>query len=60
MTINVSVQINGGLLPDIILFTLPMRLELHWETLLISCRLEFLSLQPIMFPPVNLLTDCNV
>ena len=46
MAINVSVQYNGGLLPDIILLTLcdfigkpPSYFE------------QFLSLQPTMFPP---------
>ena len=45
MGINVSVQYNGGLLPDIILLTL-------CDNIVESCRYheEFLSLQS-MFPP---------
>ena len=50
MVINVSVQYNGGLLPDIKLLTLCGS---------IGEPLEFLSLQP-MFPPKNLLTNWKV
>ena len=45
MVINVSVQYNGGLLPDIIMLTL---CDYIGESF--SYHEEFLSLQP-MFPP---------
>ena len=45
MVINVSVQYNGGLLPDIILLTLCDSIGEPFEY-----HVEFLSLQP-MFPP---------
>ena len=46
MAINVSVQYNGGFLPDIILLT---QCYYHRETRL-KCHGEVLSLQP-MIPP---------
>ena len=55
MAINVSVQYNGGLLPDIILLTQPMLLPSGNP---FKCHEEVLSLQPTipprcfdMFPP---------
>ena len=45
MVINVSVQYNGGLLPDIILLTLCDSIGEPFQY-----HIEFLSLQP-MFPP---------
>ena len=45
MVINVSVQCNGGLLPDIILLTLCDFIGEPFQY-----HVEFLSLQP-MFPP---------
>ena len=46
MAINVSVQYNGGLLPDLILLT---QCYYHWGTRLNATK-RFLSLQP-MIPP---------
>ena len=46
MAINVSVQYNGGFLPDIILLT---QYYDHWGNLII-CHEEVSSLQP-MIPP---------
>ena len=43
MTINVSVQYNGGLLPDIILLTLPSGNPF-------KCHEEVLYLQPLIPP----------
>ena len=47
MAINVSVQYNGGLLPDIILLTQPRLLPSGNPS---KCHGEVLSLQP-MIPP---------
>ena len=47
MAINVSVQYNGGLLPDIVLLT--QQCYYHWGTRFMPRR-AFLSLQP-MIPP---------
>ena len=46
--INVSVQFNGGFLPDMILLTLSMLLLLANP---IKCDEQVLSLQPKCFPP---------
>ena len=54
MVINVSVQCNGGLLPDIMLLTLCDSIEEPFQY-----HVEFLSLQP-MFPHLNLLTNWKV
>ena len=47
MAINISVQHNGGLLPDMILLT---QCYYHPGTNPFKCHEEVLSLQP-MFPP---------
>ena len=47
MVINVSVQCNGGLLPDIMMLTLCDSIGEPFEY---HVPVEFLSLQP-MFPP---------
>ena len=47
MAINVSVQYNGGLLPDIILFVDPM---LSASGKLFKCHEEVLYLQPLIPP----------
>ena len=56
MAINVNVQYNGGLLPDIILLT---QCYLHWGNLF-KCQEEVLYLQPLtppkrfdIFPPIT-------
>ena len=51
MAINVNVQYNGGLLPDIILFVDPM---LSASGNLFKCHEEVLYLQPLI--PPNVLT----
>ena len=48
MAINVSVQYNGGLLPDIILLT---QCYFHRGTRSNKCHEEVLYLQPLM-PPI--------
>ena len=45
MAINISVQYNGGLLPDIILLT-----QCYYEGIPFKCHEEVLYLQP-MIPP---------
>ena len=52
MVINVSVQCNGGLLPDIILLTLCDSIGEPFQY-----HVEFLSLQPMFPPKPNLLTN---
>ena len=51
MAINVNVQYNGGLLPDIILFVDPM---LSASGNLFKCHEEVLYLQPLIH--LNVLT----
>ena len=48
MSINVNVQYNGGLLPDIILLTQSM---LSASGSLFKCHEEVLYLQPFFIPP---------
>ena len=57
MAINVNVQYNGGLLPDIILLTQPIRFA---SGNLFKCHEEVLYLQPLIspkrfdiFPPIT-------
>ena len=57
MAINVNVQYNGGLLPDIILLT---QCYLHRGTNLLECHEEVLYLKPLIppkrfdiFPPIT-------
>ena len=47
MAINISVQYNGGLLPDIIITVDPMLLP---SGNLFKCHEEVLSLQPMIDP----------
>ena len=49
MVINISVQYNGGLLPDMILSVDPMLLPSGNP---LKCHQEVLSLQP-MIPPIR-------
>ena len=55
MVINVSVQCNGGLLPDIILLTLCDSIEEPFY----YYHVEFLSLQQLLLS-LNLLTNWKV
>ena len=48
MAINVSVQYNGGLLPDIIM--LLTQCYYHYETCDCQCHEAVLSLQPVIPP----------
>ena len=53
MAINVNVQYNGGLLPDIILLT---QCYFHRRTNPFKCHEEVLYLQPMIPPNLNVLT----